>query len=80
MKNAKTVGELMDRLALLPRDTPVHRRGHAPGSFSQGVEVREAKLATHEAETDYHADMSDRIWFKTKRGGFGEPFEAVVID
>jgi hypothetical protein len=80
MKNAKTVGDLMDRLATLPRDMPLHQRGKTLGSFDVGVTARVTRLAPHESEPGFHADLSDRIWGKTGRKGFGEPFEALVIE
>lgn len=78
--NTQTVGDLMDRLATLPRDMPVRVKREKLGDIPNGITVRTTRLMESEREPGFVADVSDRVWYKTGRKGFGEPFEAVVID
>lgn len=78
--NVKTVGDLMDRLATLPRDMPLMQRGSG-GNFNQGAEARVVEtFSRHQNEEDFIGDMSDRVWRQTRRAGFGEQFSGFLID
>jgi hypothetical protein len=79
LSNVRTVGDLMDRIATLPRDMPVHRVGSC-GDFPEGGEMRIATLAEHINEAGFFGDMADRVWAKSGKRGFGREFKALVVD
>lgn len=80
LDNVKTVGDLMDRIATLPRDMPVMQR-NGGGNFRVGAEVKVVEtFARHNNETTFIGDMDDRVWRQTRRAGFGERFSGLLID
>jgi hypothetical protein len=77
--NAQTVGDLMDRLSMLPRDMLVRVKGGKLGEITP-PNVRTSRIMESTVEPGFVADASDRIWYKTQRKGFTDPVEVVLID
>jgi hypothetical protein len=79
MTEVKTVAALIAVLQTMPKDARVFQRGNM-GDWVEGIDVDTKKLAKHKvASENYHADLTDPVWKKTKKA-FGPEFVAVILE